>query len=246
MGGTVAVTLRKPDGTEYRMNRWTNSMSWGICNLKMLNSDEQHIEDYLHQWKEMRDDYERNKDSGEFEHNMTDCYFPSDGLAPCGYGLVVVDHINKVILDMQGYTSFDTICAASISLEHSGNVLGVQPADADSETQIFKEFLKAGKIGGVLTRDSYNENTPREDWYRPVTETFEEIIAELTSDRRDWFDFKVDLSPWSYEKFEECSPQALRAYRARLIELGFELSDEENKVWDEWIKEYEEEYGEDE
>lgn len=242
MGGTVAVTLRKPDGTEYRMNRWTNSMPWGIMNMKMLTHDMAHVDEYLEQWLGMKADYEKNKGTGKFEHNMTDCYFPSEGLAPCGYGLVVVDMVNNVILDMQGYTSFESMCAASIGMEH-GNTYGTQASDEDSNTSIFKAFLDAGKVTGMLTRDSFDKDLPRDEWYKPVTQSFEELLAEITGDKRDIFDFKLDLAPFTYEKFEECEPQALRDYRARLLELGFTLTDEENKIWADTIKEYEEEEG---
>ncbi|GAG29822.1 unnamed protein product, partial [marine sediment metagenome] len=117
MGGTTSVTLRKPDGEEFRMTRWTNSMPWGICNPRMFNKDESHMDDYLKQWLDMKEDYEKNVKTGKFELEMTDCYFPSEGLAPCGYGLTVVDHVNNIILDMQGYTSFHTMNVASVSLD---------------------------------------------------------------------------------------------------------------------------------
>lgn len=246
MGGTVAVTLRKPDGIEYRMDRWTNSMPWGICNAKMLQSDEQHIADYLHQWIEMRDDYEANKDTGNFEHNMTDCYFPSDGLAPCGYGLVVVDHVNKVILDMQDYTTFDYIGAAGVGLEipfdiKNGDKIELDP---DGDAIRLKGFLDAGMVKGVSTRKSYDEKREYDDISGM---SFSDILIKVSDSKsRDWFQFVLDLGDWSYERFDDCDPQSLRNYRDRLLELGFKISKEENKVWEDLIKEYEEEYGYDE
>lgn len=246
MGGTVAVTLRKADGTEYRMSRWTNSMPWGIANMRMLNGDEDHINAYLDQWLKMRDDYERNKDIGKFEYDMTDCYFPGNGLVPDGYGLVVVDHINKVILSMQGYCSFNTIHAAGISLEFSGNVLGVSPEDDDSDTTRLREFWEAGRIIGWLT----DKSTPpaqcksRKDAYLPIDKTFDEVIEILKDYRTSMtiYEFGLDLGDWKYEEFEEYNPHELRRMRNRILELGFKLTDVENKVWDEVIKESEKEY----
>lgn len=238
MGGTVAVTLRKPDGTEYRMDRWTNSMPWGIGNMKMLKHDMAHVDDYLKQWLEMRDDYERNKATGKFELNMTECYATPDGLAPCGYGLVVVDMVNNVILSMQDYTAFDSMCAASVQLDIPHNT-----ADADSNYQIFKEFFDAGQVKGMLTRDSFDNarSNNSNDLYAPVPDCFDEVLALLDPSKRDVFEFKLDLKPFTLETFDGYNTDELKAYRARLLELGFVITDEENKIWDDLITEYEEE-----
>ena len=238
MGGTVAVTLRKPDGAEYRMDRWTNSMPWGICNLKMLQSDEAHITEYLKPWLDMQDDWERNKESGVFENNMTSCYFPSMGLVPCGYGLVVVDHINKVILDMQGYSGLDNIAPVSLSLELPRKMPedGVFTFDPDGSVVRFKEFLDAGLVKGIKTKDSFDK----------LDMTFDQLVVKLMDweNTRDWYKFDLDLNGWSYESFGEYDPVAMKAMRNRILELGFVISDEENKAWDALIKEYEEEYDE--
>lgn len=245
MGGTISVTLRKKNGDEYRMSRWTNSMPWGIGNVNMLRGNEEHINKYLNQWFEMKEDYEANKDSGNFEYNMTDAYFPSAGLVPDGYGLVVVDHVNKVILDLQGYTSFDYIGASSIGLE-----LPIEPSEdykitvpEDGDTVRFKEFLDAGLVKGVVTRDSYDKGLE----YESIDGlSFEDIIHSIMNNKPRIFSFILDLDGWEYEKFEECDPNEIIRYKNRLIELGFDLSDEENKMWDACVEEYRETYGDDE
>jgi hypothetical protein len=70
MGGAVTVVIRRSDGTEYRMQRWTNSMIWGICNNLMMQEDDNHIEEYICSWKDMKLDWETNKDSGQFKNPM--------------------------------------------------------------------------------------------------------------------------------------------------------------------------------
>lgn len=48
MGGTVAVTVVEPDGTEHRMARWTNSMSWFEVSTELLSKIENEIyENYI-------------------------------------------------------------------------------------------------------------------------------------------------------------------------------------------------------
>lgn len=245
MGGTTSVTLRKPSGDEFRMTRWTNSMPWGICNAKMFNSDEKHIDKYLSQWLEMKRDYEKNHFGGNFEFEMTDCYFPSAGLTPCGYGLTVVDHVNKVILDMQGYCSFDDMTVAGIGLEINKTDKGYE-ADVDPESSFSRmlEFIEEGRLLGVTTRKSYEEKRPYDE-----IESFEleylvpKIYGAVT---KDWYQFVIDTKPFTIERFSEYEPEALRDMRKRVLDLGFILTDEEEKGWEEVIKEAVEEYGEDE
>ncbi len=104
MGGTVAVTIRKTDGREHRMARWTNVLPWFVENQKFLGKDTTHIQNYIAMWEDMRQDWIDNHETGNFRHNMTSCYGDHPYLAPAGYGLVVLDQQSAVILSMQGYT----------------------------------------------------------------------------------------------------------------------------------------------
>ena len=130
MGGSVGLTIREPNGKEHRMCRSTGVLSWAIRNMKLVNKDPEHITAVLKTWEEMRNDYERNKESGNFEIEMTGCYAPYPYLAPIGYGLVVVDMVHNEILDNQGYTSkadsVDAIAVlkemSSVKIEHGSKV----------------------------------------------------------------------------------------------------------------------------
>ena len=243
MGGTTSVTLRKPNGKEFRMTRWTNSMPWGICNPRMFNADEAHMNDYLKQWLDMKADYESNKDSGNFEHNMTDCYFPGEGLAPCGYGLTVVDHVNNVILDSQGYTSFHNMNVAGVSLDINKVGEGKYECNMDDSSFLcFKEFLEEGRITGVEVINPEGNGLvtiplPSNDISKLV-----DIIGNYDNPMKNkWFNFALDISPFTIETFEECNSLETARMYARVLELGFELSDEEKEVWHALVREQKEE-----
>ncbi len=237
MGGSVAVTLRKPDASEFRMTRWTNSMPWGICNMKMFTADEKHMDEYLEQWLGMKKDWDKNHVGGNFKYPMTDCYFPSAGLAPDGYGLVVVDHINNVILDMQGYTSFDNISIAGIGLD-------IDNTDVDSKYLIFKEFLAAGKIKGVTTSKSHEEGREYDELDTQDLDVWHDRIKNCFG-TGGIYQFIIDTAPFTIERFEECSSLELARMHLRVKELGFVLTDEENKFWAETIVEMKQEEEED-
>ena len=245
MGGTTSVTLRKPDGEEFRMTRWTNSMPWGICNPRMFNANEQHMNDYLKSWLEMKEDYEANKDTGNFEHNMTDCYFPSEGLAPCGYGLTVVDHVTNTIFDMQGYTSFHNMNVAGVSLDINKVGEGKYECNMeDSNFLCFKEFLEDGRITGI---EAINKTNDGLELIPLPTNELSELVNILgdydNKTKRSWFNFGLDISPFTIKTFEESSIGAASMF-ACLEEAGFEFSALEMKTWNDWIverKEWEEE-----
>ena len=244
MGGTTSITLRKPDSTEFRMTRWTNSMPWGVCNPRMFNADEKHMDEYLHQWLKMKDDWDRNHIGGKFENEMTDCYFPSAGLAPCGYGLTVVDHVNNVILDMQGYTSFHNMNVAGIALDITKTDEGRYECRMDDSNFLcFKEFLEDDRIVGVEVINKEKNGLdviplPTKDLSKLV-----DIIGNYDNPLKNkWFNFALDIHPFTIERFEECDSAETERMRQRVLELGFVLTDAENAEWDDFIaqlKEYE-------
>ena len=248
MGGTTSVTLRKPSGEEFRMTRWTNSMPYGICNAKMFDADEAHMDEYLEQWLDMKRDYEANKDTGNFEHNMTDCYFPSAGLAPCGYGLTVVDHVTHTIFDMQGYTSFHNMSVAGVGLDINKVGEGKYECSMDVGSSFlrFKDFLEEGRITGIEVINPEGNGLvtiplPTKDLKELVN-----IIGDYDNKTsKTWFNFALDISPFTIKRFEESSIGAASMF-ACLEEAGFEFSDEERKEWADWIKEKKEWEEEDE
>ena len=112
MGGNLAWTMRLEDGTEYRMDRWTNAMPTFICNPEFLSGNRAAIDESLHSWLEMKADWEANRSTGEYALQMTECYAPYPfGLMPSEYGLVVTDFKSKTILSLQGYTNLGMINA---------------------------------------------------------------------------------------------------------------------------------------
>ena len=247
MGGTTSVTLRKPSGEEFRMTRWTNSMPWGICNPRMFNADEAHMDEYLAQWLDMKRDYEANKDSGNFEHNMTECYFPGAGLAPCGYGLTVVDHVTHTIFDMQGYTSFHNMNVAGVGLDIRNVGEGKYECNMDDSNFLcFKEFLEEGRVTGI---EAINEDNTGLELIPLPTNNLSELVHILgdydNKTKRSWFNFALDINPFTIKTFEESSIGAASMF-ACLEEAGFEFSDEERKEWADWIKERKEWEEEDE
>jgi len=216
MGGSIAFTLRLEDGTEYRMCRWTNILPWAITNKKMIEKDPSHIQKVLENWLKMKDDYERNKDSGNFENNMTDVYFPFDLLAPTDYGLVVVDFVNNVILESQGYTEIGRIYGS------------VSPCD-DNFYEL-QSLFESGRIRQCETETGIV--------YIDPSKSFNEFLSDIQS----LHSLIVDMSPLTIESFSEHDYKEHIMMRERILELGFKLNNEDEEGWSEWINELKEEW----
>jgi hypothetical protein len=89
MGGAVAVTVRKKDGTVFPMCRWTNSLPYWIKSREFIQNPEKQMEKFIEYGE--RSDYNHS----------------NSRLAPEGYGLVVIDLKDNKIYTHQNYTSFN-------------------------------------------------------------------------------------------------------------------------------------------
>lgn len=86
MGGSVNVTIREKNGKVTRMCRWTNNLRYWFQTPEFRNNPNKVLRAYI----------KAGDDSG-YNHDEA-------LLAPDGYGLIVIDAVNKVILSHQDYT----------------------------------------------------------------------------------------------------------------------------------------------
>lgn len=251
MGGSVGLTIREPNGKEHRMCRWTNILPWAITNIRLVNKDVKHIEKILDPWYDMREDYMQHKKDGKFRNEMTKVYAPHHYLAPQGYGLVVVDMVNNKILDHQGYISISNIDIISVASDMSSVSPGLhkimigdkQPEklgkkafyfpDDESRAVRFREFFEDGKI--MEARDSRNGNTILLNG-----KSLEDAIKVIEGDFERYLYFPVNMSPFEVIRYQEFDPEEAKKMKKDILDLGFRLSNEEEAMWDDWVKEGEE------
>lgn len=251
MGGTIALTLRTPKNKEYRMNRWTNILPDAITNYWLTQKHPEHINHIMRSWRQMRTDYNKNKSTGKFENNMTGVYFPSQGLVPVGYGLVVVDMVNSVILSNQGYTSIGRIYSDYYMfkdiIEMYGNVDKAveelqrqvkrnKPNYDESKILTFATLHEHGRIREYLKWDRVHNKPETIDISNmPLKDIF---TACLDRDGMfsDGMGFPIDLSPFTVEKFD-ASKSSYMEMKARVLDLGFKLTVKEEAAWDRFLLE---------
>lgn len=250
MGGSVGLTIREPNGKEHRMCRWTNIIPSILNNLRLVNKDPAYVQDIVKPWYDMRQDYEAHKTDEKFEQNMSPVYAPHPFLAPCDYGLIVVDMAKNQILDYQGYCRLGGISSVSIKSDITENEegghtlvyigpesqrskqLGVGRAfnseDEFSSAMRFKRFYEVGRVNQAVdkrTRQATSLNG----------KSLDEIAEMIMS--KQYYDFPLDISPFQITRYHEHDPEDARKMQTRIEELGFNLTDQEKSVWDEWVKE---------
>ncbi len=253
MGGSVAITLRTPDNKVYKMSRWTNIMPYFINNARLFLKQQKHIDDFLYQYNLMKKDWENNKDTGNFDFNMTDVYFPSSGLAPEGYGLVVIDMVNDVILSSQGYCSFERVHLFEIknlierflynntdkttdeAIDYFLN-RKEDPEEGANVLQVIKELYDNNFIVNVSKRSlrgkvKYHDLNEFKDFNSFIKYTLKGRILEK----------ELNIKGFNVENFEEYNKEDGIKMKERIVELGFKLDKQDLEQWDDFFKEIDEE-----
>lgn len=238
MGGCVGVTLRYPDGTIKKMNRWTNTLPWFILNHKLITKDLKHVAEWMRAHEEMEQDYLLNKESKKYKLPMTSSYFPFDMLAPVEYGLVVVDMLNSKLYSAQGYTSFTHLNAFM----------------AESDYKKAEELFKGKHITKVKIREAIREtSTDVWDWKNQKEsvkkiknlQDFKSIIKkdaskygpnQLNALEETWYTFLINWGSWKLSIFKD-DVQGFKDLRNTLIIDGWQLTPKEEIEWDQFISE---------
>lgn len=244
MGGTVAVFHRDPDGNERMMHRHTSMLGYAPKSLRFYQKDPEWVRLFNEPWDKMREDMEKNGPDGPFDYHMTDCYLPEDlytPVAPYGYGLVVLDQVNDVILTSQGYTSFDYISGAGVSIDIQGRVIG----DTE-ETRVYTRFKELYDAGRITSASISTMGGKKNISLHPYT--FDEIIEKISvafdpDDPSQWefVLFNVDIYPFKIEEFKESNLEDQRGFMERLGDLDIQLNDCDILAWEEHfdrIREY--------
>lgn len=221
MGGSITVVIRKKDGTIIKCCRWTNSLPSFIGNLKFIEKDDEHLEKYLKTYYDMKRDWEANKDSGNFEFGMTSSYAAyNDILAPMSYGIVVIDYMKSHLLHMQGYARLDGFD----KIEAEAGICQRKYYMNDGRDKDFQALWNAGKI------DRY------ESWEKPKVAVYpinglKDLKKLLKKDSYEML--LINMEPWTVIRYEETA-NGTDEIKAKILELGFYISEADDKEWAEF------------
>jgi len=237
MGGNIAVTIRREDGREHRMCRWTNPIPHTFKNIHFLNGNEEYLDRYIKTWDDFVEDYRLHKEDGEFEHNMTSVYAPYPFLAPSEYGIIVVDYQKKVIISCNHYTSLGYIDGVNYLIELPDDppyteAFKIPTPDEEGDfavCQNLAHFISEDRIKSVISWDNeVKEKLPLDFFINTPRREQGEVTRELR--------FELDLKPFTLFDFNRDTPEIFAKVKEKVLELGFKLTPEEEEIWEKEIK----------
>jgi hypothetical protein len=233
MGGHVAVTVRLSPDETYRMVWGTHGLGL-IQDPAFLNQSGAFWAARLQQWRTNQD--------------------LKGTLAPCGYGLAVVDFLTRRILSLQGYT-----WVGRYDLIHLDN----RP-DGEEELLAQIQHGRVHQVRAARAMQASRHEAPRwEERDFPLSAygaTSDEQVSNLASLGRAWRatehraafsrgrdtevetwcpkEALLDLSPFSLmENFGEARAEWTAAYAA-IQEMELPLTVDEEAAWQAWLSHY--------
>lgn len=230
MGGTITLAVRYDANTLWSSSEgWTNSLPWTVQELAYSADPAESLRTYCG-------------------------YYPPDGdkpqCFPNGYGLVVFDLVTKTLLHFQGYSH----------LVHVTSIFSVDDSRGQGRNQELYDHLEKIHDKGrlylertVIRGDEVTIDKLLSTDYPSLVEFIREA-SDLQYNRfnrsnpegeRHNYAAAVDISPWTIEEFEE-SAEGFLAFKARLLELDFNLSPYEHAKWQEFIASFDGEEEDDE
>lgn len=226
MGGSIAVTIRTPDGEWHKMDRWTNATSYTFTDPLFMDGDQETLDNYLKPWYEMCEEF----DNGTFEEKSPMAavycnheYSSRDKTMPSEYGLVFIDFVNKLFINMNGYTTYDSISDAKVKML----------ARTISFDQWDRDFLNrvAPRIREYAELDRKNSKKGNLKWnVTPVIfANADDLIAHSeTIDINAFSEYRLDMGDWKYIELADDNVSSLKFMQA-LLGDGYELTEEEQE-----------------
>lgn len=251
MGGNVAVLIRKEDGQQIIMDRWTNVIPHFLNHANLyIGKWDQWFADFSKTWEEMKLDYEKNKDTGKYKLNMTSVYFPFDTFSPSEYGMIVIDCKEKKIYSAQNYCSVGEMNIGTTFEYYL----------SDNETDDIKNFQVLFQHGFIKTLTYWNNIEKCRKTLDISGLTYDEILNFINEFERESIRKSQDKQ-FTHPIFKNISREAATAYstsfniesdweivsfndnnigllkvREILDKSGFQFNQEDNQAWKEYLK----------
>lgn len=261
MGGHVSVVIRRSSGSIQKMRLWTNIVPAFFVNPKMMQEDS----DLIGRLIATRD---LNNDAIRLSKGFTDKrYLGFDGdycsrnsvLAPVDYGLIVFDFKERRVHSMQSYCSLDQI----FCMGHRMSVSQNRARLGDDLSIIFAliGFMSNGMLNHISFHDMENINpdisSNIDKKINGLGFDLDDVIHLISTDKSErnlslLTRLGLPINGLVHAGFDINHPMDLIYYENRsrdllclkhnLISDGFSISEEEDKIWNDFYNEYKEFY----
>jgi len=146
MGGVIGFTVREADGTEHRMQRWTNILPSIFEDPEFIRygSDKQVMDLVKHWYTESAKGSQGNTIISTWE------MYNYPYLAPFEYGIVVIDYLTRSIVSCNGYSSPSTVFKAPIKVMNLSNPIWTAGLILQKEGLLGKEILPRSDMYEII------------------------------------------------------------------------------------------------
>lgn len=264
MGGKVGIIIKNLSNKQIAMSRWTNVLPDFFSDASLfvgsIPEQKKWNRNFLKMWREMKKDYEENKETGNFKLPMTETYFPHEGNIPTGYGLVAVDMLKKKIYSSQDYCyigawDFSTLLEnQSLRNYNRGSKMAV-----DKQFKNLKKFFELGAIKGITFNADIFESNPQyenkdvnvdisvlswDELHQFILESVNSKVKKfshplfhfVSEDEKEsiFWDLKFIVdTEWEFFTFP-VTCNGIIAMKKKLEEDGFKFTNSENEAWKEY------------
>jgi hypothetical protein len=243
MGGNVGVIVKKEDGQQIGMSRWTNVMPYHFRNINLyLGKTSEWYKEFSSEWLEMKEDYEDNKDTGQFKQNMTSVYFPHDTLSPDEYGIIAVDLKNKKIYSSQDYCSIGALPFYILWDRHGDNEENKELINQYLQHGLIKQITYYARESASLTYVDITSLTP-EDLFqlldeigdRKVTKFSHPLFANISKEDLELYSASFPInSDWQFITYHDRTVGVLKI-KKELDKDGFVFTEKDNEAWKKYV-----------
>lgn len=137
MGGQIGLTIRQKDGTEHRMERWTNILPSVLYCPGFWQGDESIWDDSIEHW------YNEVAKGSKGQTIITSWkMYKHPFLAPSEYGILIIDYQTMTIISAQDYLGVGQVNTFSHGFEEFKNsgMLGKCLSSPHGKTGNFKTY----------------------------------------------------------------------------------------------------------
>ena len=243
MGGNVGIIVKKPNGEQVGMDRWTNIMPYFFKQADLyLGNFDKWFEEFSEEWLKMKADYEKHKDTGKYELNMTSVYFPCDTQSPSEYGIIVVDFPNKKIYSSQDYCNIGSLAFYNIWSRWENN---------SENEELLRQYFKHNMISKISYYDREDRTRKIVDISSLKIEDVFQLLNEMSNSKIQSFSnplfqslnkedldiyscsFLID-SDWQFSTYHDRSVGILKV-KKELDQNGFIFSEQDNQAWKDYV-----------
>lgn len=205
MGGHATIAVRTQDGDTHVFMAGKGNLRAFSLNILFYEKHPQYVQEYIQSLSE----------NGEVAP-----------LVPSGYGIVVYDFLRNYVVSHQGFTNVNSFVGSQVRVAASYD----DPYWA-RVVEGYRSLYDDGRLSASRWSRDLDEHVSV-----PMPQTWEELVDAEGSplNEKALTRYEVDTTPFSvYE--EDVSSQALTEVHDILIDLGFQLSEEDEAQWVEAI-----------